>query len=191
MRQLISIVRDDRVRFLVDDGEGAHQIAEIINPGFDDRAVVDLGAGLVELLGLNGHKRGAHRQPALKAEAPAPAALPPGPKAKAKVANEPVKRKPGRPKGGFSYPVTRQQCVDYLAANPGATTIEIAKLLLPHIALHPARQAIDNRLRPMTKLSPPQVSVLVDYDNKGTGEARWYLTPAATPTPVDKAALSS
>lgn len=169
MRQLVSVVKDGHVNYILAEDDGTvDQIARIKVPeSFSIEDTVTLGFGLVDAMHLNGTKRsGATRQPAI--EKPAPAALPRAPKAKGKG-------KVGRPKGQPSYPVTRQQLIDHLRVHPGASAHEMAAVFLPDLDKWKGRQAIDNRLRPFMNMNPPQVSCVVDEHRVG----HWYLTPAA------------
>lgn len=84
MRQLVSVVKDGHVNYILAEDDGTvDQIARIKVPeSFSIEDTVTLGFGLVDAMHLNGTKRnGATREPAI--EKPAPASLPPAPKAKA------------------------------------------------------------------------------------------------------------
>lgn len=54
MRQLVSVVTDTSIMFLIHDGDTTEQIAQVINRGLDVAAVVRLGINLDEALTLNG-----------------------------------------------------------------------------------------------------------------------------------------
>lgn len=53
MRQLVSVVTDEAVRYFVQDGDDVQQIAQTINPGFDVPAVIELGSTLSSALRLD------------------------------------------------------------------------------------------------------------------------------------------
>lgn len=58
MRQLVSVVTDEAISYLIDDGEGTTQIAKVINTGLEVADVVRLGVNLGEALRLNGYGSG-------------------------------------------------------------------------------------------------------------------------------------
>lgn len=54
MRQLVSVVTDQSIAYLVHDGDEAVQIAQVVNVGLDVNAVIRLGVNLSDALALNG-----------------------------------------------------------------------------------------------------------------------------------------
>ena len=66
MRQIVSLIKDDQAHFAYTDGDDLVQFAQLLVPdpmrfGLHEAALV--GTNLVELLGLNGHKRATVKVP--------------------------------------------------------------------------------------------------------------------------------
>lgn len=163
---VVAVVKDGLAHYVIAGPDGEpEQFAQLRVPdAFDVRQATEIGLGLVSALGLNGASSIAVNPPPRKRQAPA--AIEPA---------QPVKRKPGRPPGGAVYPVTRDDVVRYVALHPGSMTSEIAAALLPGVNPKFARQAIDNRARPMLSTDPPRLSYEVTVpEGVGVHVARWY-----------------
>jgi hypothetical protein len=126
MRQLVSVVTDEHVRYFVtDEGEEIEQIAQLVNRGLDVEAVVQLGTSLSDVLRLNGHKRKAVKPAAVVPE------LPPAPAPRRRVRSY--------------HDLTRGEVIDYITAHPGCRAREMADVLLPGIGKL-GRHTVSNRL---------------------------------------------
>lgn len=130
MRQLVAFVEGDTLRYFVsEDGEQVRQVAEVINPGFDVRDVLQLGNVLSEALRLNGH-RPPKRQPAV--------ALPPAPP-------KPAASKRRRPPGSYSINIDIDDVIAAVRRQPGRTGAELGAELLPSYERVAANSAIGYR----------------------------------------------
>lgn len=157
MRQLVAIVKDGHVNYIVADDDGVvDQIARIKVPDtFDVEDTVTLGFTLIDSLHLNGTRR--PRQPALAPEAPVPAALPP---ARTRAAT-----------------FTADDVVAYIFEHPGSRSGEIADALMPgvkKVGSTLVRQAVDNRLRALVNRHQRQGTVCPVRVVNDDGVARWY-----------------
>lgn len=126
MRQLVSVVDPDQIRYFVHEDDDVTQVAQILNPGLGVRDVIELGTMLGGLYerprAVNGHGPD-HRAVA----APAPAALP---------------AQGYRPGEGTQ----RAAILDYIAAHPGQVAAEITDGLNG-----PSRQVIHAELANLRK----------------------------------------
>lgn len=113
MRQLVAVVLPDEITYFLDDG--AHhvtQLAVITNRDMDIARVIELGANLADVLGVNG-------------PAPAPAA----PRAPCAAAT-PATKKGKRIRQVGSYGVTAEALLADIRGNPGTIAKESAMRLL-------------------------------------------------------------
>ena len=106
MRQLVSVVTDESIAYLVHDGEHTTQIAQVMNVGLDVQGVITLGVNLGDVLRLPTLKLNGHAErvvePAQRRELPpAKTAAPKRYKLKADhpvtctVCGRPIKRRHG------------------------------------------------------------------------------------------------
>ena len=70
MRQLVSVVNDDGIGYFVSDGDGATQIAHVINPGLDVQDVIRLGVNLSDALRMTTLHLNGHTAHAVEAQEP-------------------------------------------------------------------------------------------------------------------------
>ena len=118
MRQLVSVVTDEHVVYVLHDGDAAVQVAQVVNPGLSVPDVIELGASLAEALRLNGKPRRVQR-----------AELPPAPPAEKPTKPKASKRSQAQ-RTRVSWGLTREQVLDDIRAHPDTTTVEIAVRLL-------------------------------------------------------------
>jgi hypothetical protein len=126
VRQLVSVVTDDAVRYFVQDGEHVQQIAQLLNPGLDVPAVIELGDVLTSALRLNGSK-------STKRGRELPAA--PEPAVRVEAAPRRQMTRPGGDTvpvdsgGRHKWGVTALQIAADVRAHPGTTVREITERL--------------------------------------------------------------
>jgi hypothetical protein len=119
MRQLVSVVTDDSVRYFVQDGDNVQQIAQLLNPGLDVPAVIELGDVLTSALRLNGN-----RSPKSGRELPA------APEPAVRVEAAPSKRTK-RVETRTRWGVSGFDVLDDVRAHPGTTVAEIVGRIYP------------------------------------------------------------
>lgn len=176
MRQLVSVVSDGALRYFLHDGGEAIQVAQLVDPGVDVGAVIEIGVSLGSLyskMPVDGLV-GGQVKPAKPAKevAPAPAALPPS---------------PPEPKVKYARTnVTVEEIIDYITKHPGVRTTMIAAELMPgptRPGTTKPRQTVDNKLRNLvSRHAADGTEAPVHKRQLGPMHVGWYPGPA----PVDE-----
>jgi hypothetical protein len=163
------VVSDGSLRYFLHDGGEVTQVAQLVDPGVDVAAVIEIGVSLgslYEQLPVTGLANGK----AVKAAEPAKATALPGPP------KAPAERY-------FRQGITTEEVVAYIRKHPGVRTTMIAADLLPGKArpgATGARQTIDNRLRSLVaKHEAAGTECPVHKRVIGPQHSVWYPGPAS------------
>lgn len=131
MRQLVAVVMPDTVTYFLDDGHAhAEQLATVARREMDVTQILELGANLADVLGVNG-------------PAPTPARAP------KQLSLPPVSRHPLAPlRRRQQHVLTIEEIVDYVREHPGVRPSEIADDLVDKPGLDRVRRAqvVNNRI---------------------------------------------
>lgn len=162
MKQLVAFVEGDTLRYFMSEGDKVTQVAQVVNPGFNVRDVVQLGNMLAEALWLNGDRPATDSATETAAERKRRLNRENYHRNKTKPQSAAPARRGRPPGGGLSPRVTFEQMLEYIREHPGVRPSELGAALMPDEDSKVRNRTIGNRLRAMTVRSeragvPPPV----------------------------------